>query len=156
MSKPNDTNDRVQHHSLAVLHRTATRSRVTLAAYWMYMAVWMWLRHPISMAFRRIIVVRLAGNTWASVLHVYGNFEMRAYSGLELPGVSIEGDAESLRRLAVLLLDRADRVDAVQAQLDAGVWPNHDDRASLPAGFDADSDSRLGNAVLGRETGGAR
>ncbi|WP_194917489.1 hypothetical protein [Catenulispora rubra] len=158
MDKPNDTNDNGQHHNPAALHRTATRSRVTPAAHWMWMTLWMWLRHPINATFHRLVVVRPTGDTWAGALYVYGNFEMPAYSGVVLPGVSIEGDADGLRALAVLLLDRADRVAAVQTLLDAGVWPDHEDSTGFPSWLATpDGVGRLGDAVLGdRGIGGAR
>lgn len=104
--------------------------------YWMERAaslVWFTLRHPILMAFHRIVTIRLTDNTWVSPLWVYGNATLPAYSGVQFDGAWIEGDADSLRRLAALLLDRAERVEAVQAILDAGLWPT-------------DEDERLGNA----------
>jgi hypothetical protein len=121
--------------------------RTERAAYW----TWTWLRHPISMTFGRYVNIKLSDDAWVSVLHVYGNFEVQAYSGVQLKGAQIEGDADSLRRLAALLLDRAQRAEAVQELLDAGVWPSNEDSTAFPAGFGPDvdwQDLRLGSAAV--------
>lgn len=128
--------------------------RTERAAYW----TWYWLRHPIAMTFRRYADIKLTGDAWVSVLWVYGNFELPAYSGLQLQGAQIEGDADSLRRLAALLIDRAEQVEAVQQLLDAGTWPGHDDVTNFPAGFGDDvdwQDLRLGNAPAAGHWAGA-
>lgn len=111
---------------------------------------WFTLRHPILAVFHRIVTIHLTDNTWVSPLWVYGNGTMPAYSGVQFDGVEIEGDADSLRRLAALLIDRAERVEAVQAIIDAGQWPTDEDATGFPAGFERDvpmQDERLGNAV---------
>lgn len=127
--------------------------RTERAAYW----AWWWLRHPISTTFGHYAQVTLTADTWVSVLPVYGNFEIPASSGVQLHGAQIDGDARSLRRLAALLINRAERVEAVQDLLDAGTWPNYDDTAGFPEGFGPEvewQDLRLGNAKrAGRWTG---
>lgn len=129
--------------------------RLERVAFW----TWFWLCHPIGMTFGRQVTVgiRLTADYLVSVLYVYGNFEIPAYSGIQFQGAYIEGDADSLRRLAALLIDRAERVEAVQQLLDAGTWPHYDDVTAFPAGFEDEVDwegRRLGNAPLaGREAG---
>ena len=119
--------------------------RTERIAYWM----WTYLRHP-SWMFNRPVVTRLADDTVVSPLWVYGNFDTPAYSGVQFDnGVNIEGDARSLQRLAALLIDRAERVEHVQALLDVGAMPNDEDTAAFPDGFGPDvawQDLRLGNA----------
>lgn len=120
--------------------------RIERAAYW----TCYFLRHPIRMTFQRPAYARLAADTWVSVLPVYGNPDVPAYSGVQLRGIEIEGDAAGLRSLAALLLDRADRTEAVQALLEAGIWPTEEDREAFPAGFGLDvpyRDLRLGAAA---------
>ena len=119
--------------------------RTERAAYW----AWTYLRHP-SWIFNRPVVIRLADDTIVSPLWVYGNPDVPAYSGIQFGnGLNIEGDARSLQRLAALLIDRAERVQSVQALLDAGAAPTHTDITSFPAGFEEDiewQNLRLGNA----------
>ena len=127
--------------------------RTERIAYW----TWTYLRHP-SWMFNRPVVTRLTDDTIVSPLWVYGNFDTRAYSGVQFDnGVNIEGDARSLQRLAALLIGRAERVEHVQALLDVGVVPDLEDMAALPAGFEPDvawQDLRLDNAKrAGRWTG---
>lgn len=128
--------------------------RTERAAYW----TWTWLRHPIAMTLQRYISVELTDDAWVSVLHVYGNYELPAYSGIQLQGGQITGDADSLRRLAALLIDRAERVETVQFLLDSGTWPSYDDCTAFPEGFGNDvdyQDLRLGNALLADREAGA-
>lgn len=119
--------------------------RIEPAAYW----AWTYLRHP-SLMLNRPVVIRLTDDTIVSPLWVYGNFEIPAYSGIQFDGgVNIEGDADSLRRLAALLLDRAERTDVVQDLLDVGIRPDHDQVTGFPDGFGPDvewQNLRLGNA----------
>lgn len=128
--------------------------RTERVLYW----TWTYLRHP-SWMFNRPVVTGLTDDTIVSPLWIYGNFDTPAYSGVQFDnGVQIEGDADSLRRLATLLIDRAERVEAVQFLLDSGTWPSHEDSTAFPAGFGNDvdyQDLRLGNALLADREAGA-
>jgi hypothetical protein len=119
--------------------------RTERIAYW----TWTYLRHP-SWMFNRPVVTRLADDSIVSPLWVYGNFDAPAYSGVQFyNGVNIEGDARSLRRLAALLIDRAERVERVQELLDIGTLPDLNDMTAFPDGFGPDvawQDLRLDNA----------
>lgn len=120
---------------------------------WLRLQFWStyaWIRHPLtSWAAQQYLTIPLSRDAHASLLPVYGNFELRAYSGVQLQGAEIVGDADSLRRLAKLLLDRARRVESVQALLDSGEWPAEEDRDGFPPGFGTDIPLwglQLGNA----------
>lgn len=130
--------------------------KIERAAYWF----WWWLRHPVSMTFGRQVTVgiKLTDDAWVEPMFVYGNFEEPAYSAIQFQGAWIEGDARSLRRLAALLIDRAERVEHVQALFDAGIWPSYDDMSGFPDGFGPEVESqnlRLGNAKRAEHWTGA-
>ncbi|MEY9904359.1 hypothetical protein ABIA35_000565 [Catenulispora sp. MAP12-49] len=147
MSKPNT----YSWHYPQDLDRIGDQAGMSSPSWAKRAAHWtrMWLRHPIAMVFFPVVVVPLTKDTAVSALHVYGNYEMRAYSGVELPGISIEGDAAGLRRLAAVLLDRADRTAAVQVLLDAGTWPSQADRAGFPPELGVDGAGVLGATQIG-------
>lgn len=98
------------------------------------------LRHPIVMTWHRWRhrIITLTDDTWTQVLFVYGNHETPAYSGVQFDGVWIDGTPKNLRRLASLLMDRADRAEAVQQILDVGLWPTHEESAGFPDAFGPD------------------